>query len=258
MARTSVAPKADSQRGHGALRSAIELDSVSFAFGATQVLREVSLDVKAGEMVAVVGRSGSGKTTLLRIMAGLVRAHGTVKAKGITRMVFQEDRLFPWYTAYKNIAVALRAGNLDGRHLPQVGDRVHELLAEMGILHLEQRFPHELSGGEKQRVAIARAFAGEPDVVLMDEPFGSLDVLTRETMQTWLLDFWQRRHDAAIVLVTHDVEEGLLLADRIAVLSNGSLNEALPVEFERPRHQELRYTPEFLAARKEVHARLLA
>jgi len=120
---------------------------------------------------------------------------------------------------------------------------------------LAHRYPHQLSGGERQRVAIARAFVARPQIVLMDEPFGALDVLTREQMQTWLLDFWQR-NTAAVVFVTHDVEEALILGDRILVIVDGRLRPVLNVNFPRPRPQRLRYAPEFLEAKQRVREQL--
>jgi ABC-type nitrate/sulfonate/bicarbonate transport system ATPase subunit len=134
-------------------------------------------------------------------------------------------------------------------------EKAEKLLSELGMADLFDRYPHELSGGESQRVAIARAFGARSQIVLMDEPFGALDVLTRERMQEWLLTFWQR-NTVAVVFVTHDVEEALMLGDRILVLEDGQLKPVLDVPFPRPREQDLRYSQDFLNARRLVREHL--
>jgi sulfonate transport system ATP-binding protein len=227
--------------------STIVLRNVGFAYGANRVLEKVDFHVAQHEFVVVVGRSGSGKSTLLKSIGGLVSPRGTVQVKGRTRTVFQEDRLFPWYTALGNVKAGASGA-------PR--KEAHALLDEMGLRDLARRYPRDLSGGERQRVAIARAFASDPDVVLMDEPFGAVDVLTRERLQKWLLDFWTRKH-AAVVFVTHDVEEALMLGDRVAVLANGRLDHAMHVPFRRPRDDALRYTMEFLDCRLSLRDALL-
>jgi NitT/TauT family transport system ATP-binding protein len=251
-------------------RLAVHLKGVNFAYGKVPVLNNVTLDVENGEFVVIVGKSGSGKTTLLKVIDGLVQASGIVKVQGLVRMVFQDDRLFPWFTARQNIGAGFSYTCKVGDFLCYGGGktinhpafkqdrnrRVDQLLGELGMSKLAGRYPNELSGGEKQRVAIARAFAVEPSLVLMDEPFGALDVLTRENMQTWLLEFLDH-NKASVVFVTHDVEEGLILADRITVLTNGNLLFPEPVGFQRPRNQSLRYTREFLDARQRIRNYLL-
>ncbi len=235
---------------------AIHLEGVTVSYGGVEILRSVSLDVLEGQLVAIVGKSGSGKTTLLKAINKLLHCSGTVDVEGRARMVFQEDRLLPWFKVRSNIAIAMsgQRGATNGQ--TSVGrERAAELLSEFGMSNLADRYPHQLSGGERQRVAIARAFAARPDVVLMDEPFGALDVLTRESMQEWLLAFW-RHHRAAIVFVTHDVEEGLVLADRLAVLRDGELLTPTVVPFDRPRDPALRFSGAFLTARQEVRSML--
>ena len=226
---------------------AVRAENVSFAYDATLVLRGLSLKLHLGEFVVVVGKSGSGKTTLLRSIAGHVTTEGQISVSGVVRSVFQEDRLFPWYTAAQNIRIALKDGSRS---------QARQWLDQLGMSDLADRYPHELSGGQKQRVAIARAFAARPDVVLMDEPFNALDVLTREELQTWLLSFWEISR-VAVLFVTHDVEEAIVLGDRIAVLRGGQLFPALRVPFDRPRTHELRFTSKFLAARKTVRDQLV-
>lgn len=253
----------------GSHPAVVHLENVTFSFGGGPVLRDIFLNVAEREFVVVVGKSGSGKSTLLKVVDGLLAASGTVQVRGRVRMVFQEDRLFPWYRVKQNVAVAVTgnerqeesgdlmtpSGHADESIPIDPNEKAQQLLAELGISHFARRYPHELSGGERQRVSIARAFAANPQIVLMDEPFGSLDVLTREEMQAWLLDFWQRNR-AAVIFVTHDVEEALILGDRILVLLNGQLHEVCKFVFPRPREQKLRYTQEFLDAKQRVREQL--
>ena len=133
---------------------------------------------------------------------------------------------------------------------------MQRLLSEMGIEHLRNSFPYEISGGERQRVAIARAFAADPDIVLMDEPFGALDIFTRERMQIWLLEFWER-HQVAVLFVTHDIEEGLILGDRLTVMSEGQLEPDHIIPFPRPRGAEIKYTDKFLEARRDIRKEIV-
>ena len=186
------------------------------------VLDGLSFELPAGETLAVIGPSGCGKTTLLYILAGLSAASaGKVKiggrrGRGHTAFILQDFGLFPWKTAAQNIALALelKGANAASRH------KVAEtLLTELGLEGLGQRYPVQLSGGQKQRVAIARALATDPDLILMDEPFSSLDALTREHLQNTMVDMWQRK-GLGYIIVTHSVEEAVFLGRRIAVLTD--------------------------------------
>jgi len=226
---------------------------VSYSQGAGSVLRGVNLTVRAGEFVVVVGRSGAGKTTLLKVAAGLIEpSSGAVERVGRVRMVFQEPLLLPWLTTRGNLDSGLWG---EIRNAPSRRQRVDHVLAQIGIDALAERYPHELSGGERQRVAFGRALAGDPDVICCDEPFAQLDVLTRERMQVWLLDIWEKRR-TTVLFCTHDLEEALLLGDRVWVLSNGVLETVYEVPFPRPRSGELRYRREFLDARRHLHSLL--
>ena len=186
------------------------------------VLDGLSFELPAGETLAVIGPSGCGKTTLLYILAGLSAASagkvniGGRRGRGHTAFILQDFGLFPWKTAAQNIALALEliGANAASRH------KVAEtLLTELGLEGLGQRYPVQLSGGQKQRVAIARALATEPDLILMDEPFSSLDALTREHLQNTMVDMWQRK-GLGYIIVTHSVEEAVFLGRRIAVLTD--------------------------------------
>ncbi|RIV41445.1 ABC transporter ATP-binding protein [Micromonospora radicis] len=214
-------------------------------FGAVPVLAGVSLGIAPGEVVALLGGSGSGKSTLLRILAGLdAEATGEIDLRGTAAVVFQEHRLLPWKRVAANVALGL-AG-------PDVAGRVARALAEVGLADRHRAWPAELSGGQAQRVAVARALVREPDVLLLDEPFGALDALTRLRMQG-LLRRLRAEHGFAALLVTHDVEEALLLADRLLVLEDGVIAEELPVHLGPTRSPD---DPAFGALRRRLLDRL--
>jgi NitT/TauT family transport system ATP-binding protein len=234
--------------------------------GAPPALADVSLSVERGEFVAVVGPSGSGKTTLLRCLAGLqpvsdgsVRLHGApiTDVPDELAIVFQDygRSLFPWMTVRHNVEMPLRHRGLaaDERR-----ERVDAALDEVGLGDQDDRYPWQLSGGMQQRVAIARAIAYRPEILPMDEPFGSVDAQTRADLQDQLLEVW-RAHASTIVLVTHDIDESVYLADRVVVLSNPPtrVTAAIPVDLPRPRDQiETRASAGFVTLRSEV-ARLI-
>jgi ABC-type nitrate/sulfonate/bicarbonate transport system ATPase subunit len=216
----------------------IHLAGVSRAFarqGAAPVpaLADVSLDVAAGETVAVVGPSGCGKTTLLELVCGLQAADaGTVRAAPAVLMP-QRDLLLPWLNAIDNAALALR---VSGVRRTEARERAHPLFAAFGLDGFERARPHELSGGMRQRVAFLRTLLSGKPVLCLDEPFGALDALTRREMQDWLAGALEREA-RTVLLVTHDVEEAAVLADRIIVLSPrpGRVVAEIPVELARPR-----------------------
>jgi NitT/TauT family transport system ATP-binding protein len=209
------------------------------------VLSEVSMSLKAGEIVALLGRSGSGKSTLLRIISGLTQpTEGTVTISGETvngpakdvAMVFQSFALFPWLDVLDNVELGLRA---DGVPLDETRKRALSAIDTIGLDGYESAFPKELSGGMRQRVGFARALVMQPKILLMDEPFSALDVLTAETLRTDLLDLWQegRIPIKAILMVTHNIEEAVLMADRILVLSSnpGRIASEFAVTLQHPR-----------------------
>jgi sulfonate transport system ATP-binding protein len=208
--------------------AALSLRGLSKRFGEREVLQELSLEVPAGSFLAVIGRSGCGKTTLLRLVAGLERpSAGQVQlAEGTdVRMVFQEARLLPWRTVAQNVAIGA-AGRGPGA--------IAEALAEVGLTGRERDWPAVLSGGQRQRVALARALVSRPRLLLLDEPLGALDALTRLEMQGLIERLW-REIGFTGVLVTHDVEEAIALADRVLVLDGGRVALDLAVPMPRPR-----------------------
>jgi sulfonate transport system ATP-binding protein len=210
----------------------VELAGISKSYALRHVLQGVSLRLRAGEFVAIVGRSGCGKSTLLRTIAGLEEAdagsirigNGGVNA-GL-RIMFQEPRLLPWKTVLANVAIGLP----HGLHASAAA------LAAVGLGDRTEDWPAELSGGQRQRVALARALVHEPDLLLLDEPLGALDALTRIEMQQLIEALWRERGFTA-VLVTHDVQEALALADRVLLVEDGRITLDLPVALPRPRQR---------------------
>jgi ABC-type nitrate/sulfonate/bicarbonate transport system ATPase subunit len=205
-----------------------------------QALERVSFTVHDGEIVALIGPSGCGKTTALRVAMGLDPASGgrvtvdgrEVKGCGYDRgMVFQHAELLPWLSALQNVMFGLEMKGLRGAAL---NDTAMKYLELVGLTDSRNRRPHQLSGGMKQRVGIARALAIDPSVLLMDEPFGALDAQTRESMQAELLEI-HARTKKTILFVTHDLDEAVLIADRIVVMQNGRVQEVMAVPLARPR-----------------------
>ena len=209
---------------------AVRVRGLTRRFGERAVIDNLDLDLHAGEFVALIGRSGCGKSTLLRILAALDHdIAGSVEVPVRRAVAFQAPRLMPWKRVWRNVALAL----------PGRPDRQRALAAleEVGLSHRADVWPKVLSGGEAQRASLARALVREPDLMLLDEPFGALDALTRAKAQELVKELWQR-HRCAILLVTHDVEEALLLADRVLVMDEGVIRHELRVELPHPRAVE--------------------
>jgi sulfonate transport system ATP-binding protein len=200
---------------------------LSLSFGSTDVLHDLDLDIAPGEFVALLGRSGSGKTTLLRVLAGLEEpSRGTMHVPQPRAVVFQEPRLLPWKVVWENVALGLRGSD--------IRQRAFAALCEVQLERRAQAWPLTLSGGEAQRAGLARALVREPKVLLLDEPFASVDALTRLRMHDLVVELW-RLHQPSILLVTHDVDEALLLADRAVVLEDGRIAAQIHVAARRPR-----------------------
>ena len=233
-----------------------------FHIGNEQVeaLRDIDLVIGKGEFVCLIGASGCGKSTLLRIIAGFEKPSAgrvdiydhSIEGPGSDRgMVFQDYALFPWLSVRENIAFGPRQKGLPK---PKVREITEEYLNMVGLAPFADRFPAQLSGGMKQRVAIARVLANEANILLMDEPFGALDALTREQLQDELLQIWART-GVTVIFVTHSVEEATLLADRVIVMTAGPgrIETDLPIELERPRDVS---SPGFNEVRRQLTQRL--
>ena len=226
-------------------RPAVAAAAVSRAFDGRPVLDHLDLEIGSREFVALLGRSGSGKSTFLRILAGLDDGYtGEVLVPPRRAVVFQESRLVPWLRVLPNAVLGLRAGPGGRAALRQKG---RDALAEVGLDGHADAWPVTLSGGEAQRVALARALVREPQLMLLDEPFGALDALTRVRMHA-LLQALCEEHSPAVLLVTHDVDEAILLADRIVVLSGGRITFDERV----PGHRSDRGHPAFAALRTRL------
>ena len=214
--------------------------------GGLRALEEVSFEVCPQEFICVLGPSGSGKSTLLRILAGLLApTKGEVNFEDHRQprigMVFQQANLMPWRTVLQNIMLPLE---LEGA--PDATERAQDLIRRMGLQGFENNWPRDLSGGMAQRVAIARALIHDPDLLLLDEPFGSLDALTRERMWTELSRIWQADRKT-VIMVTHSINESLFLSDRVLVLTQrpGRIKLDLKVDLPRPRSDDMRYSLHF-------------
>ena len=243
----------------------IELSGVSKEFVKDErrlvALQEIDLSVASSEFTALLGPSGCGKSTLLNMVAGFDRpTHGSVRVAGVEitepspqrAVVFQEPALFPWLTVMENV---LFGPKTQGQPAAEYRARAAQILEQVALRGFEASYPAELSGGMRQRVGIARVLIMQPQVLLMDEPFGSLDAQTRSLMQELLLEVWERHHQT-VLFVTHDIEEALLLADRVCVMTArpGRIKKGIQVRIPRPRALEVTTTPEFNALRREVLA----
>ena len=224
-------------------RAGVVVEKAVRRFGERSVLDGLDLTIADGELVVLLGPSGCGKSTLLRLLAGLDRPDGgVVEVPARRAVVFQADRLLPWQRVLRNVTLGLRG--------PDADQRARNALAETGLAGRERAWPKELSGGEAQRVALARALVSEPELVLLDEPFAALDAITRLRMHD-LVRALRTRHDATMLLVTHDVDEAVALADRIVVMRDGRIGNEHRIELSAADR-------EASVAREELRAALLA
>jgi NitT/TauT family transport system ATP-binding protein len=250
--------------------AAVAFEGVSIRFRTPKgevhtVLRDISLDIADGTFVAIVGPSGCGKSTLLNVAAGLLAppdGRTLIFGKpldGINRhaaYLFQQDALLPWRTVLDNVMLGLV---FRGVPRAEAAARAHRFIERVGLKGFEDRFPHQLSGGMKKRVAVAQSWIVDPRILLMDEPFGALDVQTRQIMENELLDLWQESRQT-VLFITHDLEEAIALSDRVVVISAGPaarIKGDYEVSLPRPRDvSEIRLNPEFLQLYKRIWADL--
>lgn len=232
---------------HGAVAAptAVRVAGLTRSFDGRAVIDHLDLTLRAGEFTVLLGRSGCGKSTLLRVLAGLDREiDGEVLVPERRAVAFQAPRLMPWKRVWRNVLLGL-PGRPDR-------ERAERALAEVGLEHRTDAWPKTLSGGEAQRASLARALVREPDLLLLDEPFGALDALTRIKAQQLVAQLWQRR-GCAVLLVTHDVDEAVLLADRVLVMDEGRISYDVQVPLDRPRDVG---DPGFAALRTRLLAEL--
>jgi nitrate/nitrite transport system ATP-binding protein len=230
----------------------VQIEKVGMTFdtkkGKFVALRDINLNIRQGEFVSLIGHSGCGKSTLLNLIAGLTLpttgamlcANREIAGPGPERaVVFQNHSLLPWLTCFENVHLAVERVFAANENKQELKDRTTKILELVGLAHAMHKYPGEISGGMKQRVGIARALAMEPKVLLMDEPFGALDALTRARLQDELMKICDATH-ATVVMVTHDVDEAVLLSDRIVMMTNGpaaTIGEILSVDLPRPRER---------------------
>jgi sulfonate transport system ATP-binding protein len=214
----------------------LQMSGIEKRFGSIKVLKGLDLTIHEGEFVAVVGKSGCGKSTLLRLIAGLDKpSSGTIFVAGEplttlnreARIVFQDGRLLPWKRVLDNVILGLGKS---------AKDEAMKVLEDVGLVERTEEWPEKLSGGQKQRVALARALMHKPKILLLDEPLGALDALTRMEMQKLMERLWLK-HQFTTLLVTHDVEEAVLLADRVVLIKDGKIASDVRVPLKRPRHK---------------------
>ena len=247
---------------HKAQPAAISVHHLGITFwdknGVTEALKDVSFSIAPQDFVCILGPSGSGKTTVLRILSGLIQPttgtvhFGNTKTKPVIGLVFQQANLMPWRTVTENITLPLELRGLNDQ---EIKDKTQAMIELVGLQDFAQVWPASLSGGMAQRVAIARALIQDPDLLLLDEPFGSLDALTRERMGVELLRIWQSRRKT-VVMVTHSISESLLLADRVIMLTPrpGRILLDVKVDLPRPRQEDVRYSPKFIELSKALRS----
>lgn len=239
----------------------LECRNLSKIFGngekTTQALEDIRFETGEGEFLCILGPSGCGKSTLLRIIAGLldptggeVIYSGNNTARPLNSMVFQEHGVFPWMNVLDNVAFGLE---MQGVPRKERYERSLDFLKRVGLAGYAKRNPHELSVGMRQRIAIARAFVTDPEILLMDEPFGSLDAQTRLILQDELLKIWSD-HKKTVIFVTHDIDEAILLGDRVLVMTSvpGRIREVMTVGIDRPRDLQIESTQKFLEMRMKI------
>ena len=249
---------------NGSGEGRIVIDGLAKEFGALRVFQDVNLEVGRRETVSIVGPSGCGKTTMLRCIDGLVEpTEGEVRIDGAAvrkppqgvAVVFQHFGLFPWKTVYENVAYGLRLARCPRKEIDQ---KVPQFIKLVGLEGFEHAYPYQLSGGMQQRTGLARALAVEPEVLLMDEPFASIDAQTREILQFELLRIWESR-PTSMVFVTHSIEEAVLMGDRVVVLRGrpSTISEVIDVGLPRPRTREVLASPRFAEVREHVWSKLM-
>jgi nitrate/nitrite transport system ATP-binding protein len=250
------------------MNAIVKVENVGMSFetkkGRFVALQDVNLQIRTGEVVSLIGHSGCGKSTLLNLIAGLtLPTSGVMLCNGREiagpgperAVVFQNHSLLPWLTCFENVYLAVERVFSSKEGKDKLKARTNDALEMVHMTHAAHKLPHEISGGMKQRIGIARAFAMEPKILLMDEPFGALDALTRAALQDELIGVMEKT-GATVVMVTHDVDEAVLLSDRVVMMTNGpaaTIGEILEVKLEKPRNRlQLAHDPHFAECRAAI------
>lgn len=228
----------------------IQVKGLHVRYGNNEIIHGIDFNVKRGEFVSIVGKSGCGKSTLLHALAGFIEKEGQIQIPRDIGMIFQNYEVFPWLTVKGNIGFGLHEVN---------SKKKEEILVQhlnmTGLSNDAEKYPFQLSGGQAQRVALARALAPNPELIFMDEPFGALDMYTREKMQTWLLDIWEKNHKT-VVFVTHNIEEAIFLSDKVVVFGQGCIVGEFEIPFSRPRVEPIKFTTQFVELKKRILERI--
>lgn len=222
-------------------RQNLIIEDLNVKYNGLKVLENLSMKIKSNEFIAIVGKSGCGKTTLLNAIAGFIHYSGKIKKPNKVGLVFQNYAAFPWLSVQHNIAFGLGKNK----------EKVIHYLQMTGLIDKKDNYPFELSGGQIQRVALARTLATNPELILMDEPYGALDIYNKDKMQQWLLKIWSEEKKT-VVFVTHSIEEAIYLADRVLLLKNKKIANQFKVNFMRPRRVELKFDNEFVELKKRI------
>ncbi|MCS5422489.1 MULTISPECIES: ABC transporter ATP-binding protein [Psychrilyobacter] len=239
----------------------LEIEKLSKKYGDVEIIKDLNLHIKKGEFISIVGPSGCGKSTLFKIITGLlteytgrVRIDGSMVKNKVISYLPQKDLLLPWKTLYENAAIPLEISGVKKERWKEI---ITPLMEEFGLSGFENRYPHELSGGMRQRGGLLRSFLIDSDLMLLDEPFGALDALTRSSMQDWLLEIW-KKHNHSILFITHDIEEAVYLSDRVYIMSArpGRFLDELEIKFPRPRKKEVILSQDFLEYKGRILEKL--
>lgn len=237
----------------------VSIKDISFSYDTNQtIIKNISWDIPKGEFHTLIGRSGCGKTTFLKIVAGLVSpTSGRISIDGTTVLtpshrtgfVFQTPTLLEWLSVIDNVLLPLTISN---KKKPEYVDLGLDILASMGLKKHTHKYPNELSGGQQSRVSIARALITEPSLLLMDEPFASLDAMTRQDLQIDLLRLCVKRK-TTVLFITHDISEAVYLSDKIALMNSGEIQQNFPIKIDKPRKNEIRYSASFNNLCSDIH-----
>lgn len=224
----------------------INIENFTVSYDTNIVLENISCQIKDGEFVAIIGKSGCGKSTFLNALAGFIESQGIRKVPSEIGIVFQNYDVFPWLTVQENIAFGLEKMSNEKKEAT-----VFHYLELVGLTEHANKYPAQLSGGQKQRVALGRALAPNPSVIFMDEPFGALDIFTRDKMQEWLNSIWEKENKT-VIFVTHNIEEAIFLSDKVMVFGKKNIIEKIACPFDRPRKSDIKFTSEFIALKQEI------